>query len=331
MLVPALGLGTAAVWNLIGVFRVTYEKRLEDTARALGLALDREIGVYQSALVALSGSTSLDGQDPALGTFETEARRTALAVATSLTLLDPTTMRQLINTSLAPGEKAAAVSAADLAAVSATGRPLITNLVLGAQSQRPVVGIAVPVTRDGRVRFILAARIEPARLSRVLTERRQSDAGFDVLVDASNTVVARSRDLPQFLGKQAPGWFSKGTEGREFGFLRGAALEQRDVVVGFARLTSTPGWTIVVAEPWSDYAASWSWPLVAFALGGGIIVIFGVILAIWTSRRLLRSVATLVSEARIVSAIHTGEAISLPTPAVPALRVAEFDELYQPA
>jgi two-component sensor histidine kinase len=324
LLLPALGLGAAAAWSAVAAYRDAFEARLRDTARALALAADREVGAHLAAITALAASSSLDGTDPALVAFEREARRAAAGLGTSIILIDAVSLRQIVNTALPPGASAGGVSAGDFRAVVETGRPLVTDLVIGAVARRPVVGVAVPVERDGTIRFLLAARLSLPGLSNLLAAQGSSGKAFDVIVDRRGQIVARSREAEHFVGRAAPAWFTEGTAGLTSGFLRGQAVEGQEVAMGFARLDSAPGWTVGTAEPWDAYLSAWRRPLELLAFGGGLIISLGTAFAIWLSRRLVRPVTGLVRDARAFAA-DMGEA--LPRPTAAASPVAEFEEL----
>ena len=49
-LLPALIVGTFAVWVAVDGYRAAFEDGLDDTARALSLAIDAEIGTFRSAM-----------------------------------------------------------------------------------------------------------------------------------------------------------------------------------------------------------------------------------------------------------------------------------------
>ncbi|WP_431270879.1 HWE histidine kinase domain-containing protein [Dankookia sp. P2] len=300
MLIPAFGLGTAAAKRAVSAYQEAFQDGLSSTAQALALATDREIDAYRATMATLAGSSTLDGPAPDLAAFEVEARRASAALSTTVLLLDATTMRQIVNTALPPGIPSGRISAGDFRSVAETGEPLITNLVIGAVAQRPVIGVAVPVKRDGHIPFVLAARLPPERVARLLEEQRSGGHGFSVVVDARQQVVARSREHDRYVGRMAPDWFVAGTADRASGFLEGISVSGQDIVLGFARLSSVPGWTVGRVEMRSDYLASWRQPLEILAWGGGLIVLFGTVLAICLSRRLIRPVTALVGAAQVL-------------------------------
>lgn len=324
MLIPAFGLGTAVAMRAITAYQDAFQTGLVNTAQALALAADREIDAYRATMATLAASSALDGSVPALATFEVEARRVSAALSTSIILLDAGSMRQIFNTALPPGEPAGRISAADFRAVAETGKPLVTDLVIGAVAKRPVIGVAVPVERNGHIPFVLAARLQPERIARLLEGQSSRGMGFDVLVDASQRVVARSREHETYVGRKAPEWFTTGTAGRAAGFLEGISISEQRVVLGFARLSSVPGWIVGSIEMRSNYVASWRQPLELLTLGGGLIVLLGALFAVWLSRHLIRPVTALASDAQ---AFAVGGGDRALRPAAPASGVAEFEAL----
>ena len=329
VLLPMLLLGGAAIWQAVEGRQAAARGQLRDTARALSLAVDREIGAYRSAVATLAASSSLDGREPDLRRFEVEARRAAAALGTSVILLDAATMRQAVNTALPPGAPAGAVSAGDFRAVAETGRSLVTDLVAGTVARRPVVGVAVPVERDGRVPFVLAARLAPEHLHRLLAAQRPSGAGFAGVTDAKNVVVARSDARhEELVGRAIPPENARRIDGRGAGLYRAAALDGAEHVFGFHKLDAAPGWTVFVAAPAAAFDAAWRWPLLAFAAGGVLALASGGALALLAARGVLGPVRRLTEHAR---ALAEGGDTAVPpsgsAAAIPPARVAELEAL----
>ncbi|MGK7870460.1 cache domain-containing protein [Falsiroseomonas sp. E2-1-a20] len=194
LLLPTLGLATAVALQAVQSFRLVSEKRLQDTARALALALDATIEKHVATIETLAASASLDGPVPDLPSFEAFARRIAARLDSNVILLDPASMQQRVNTALPPGTPTTGTTAADFRTAAVTRAPFVSDVVIGAVAGRPVVGVAVPVERDGDVRFVLAARIEPERLADLLRAQGVGAEEFVTLVDSANVVVARSQD-----------------------------------------------------------------------------------------------------------------------------------------
>ena len=148
---------------IFGMYRVLDERTPEGalmTAHALALAVDRELAITQTALESLARLDALTAGD--LEAFSERAAHEAEAFALQNVLLVRRTGEQLVNTPLPPGAKAPlSASAADNETVFRTGKPLILNMLRGAATGSLLVGIKVPVIRDGEVKYG-SHRVDPA-------------------------------------------------------------------------------------------------------------------------------------------------------------------------
>jgi two-component sensor histidine kinase len=200
---------------------------------------------------------------------------------------------------------------------------MVSNYLVGAVLNRPVVVVLVPVTRQGRVVAVLTAPLSPDRLSAVLASQGLSEGAFATLLDGRNIVMARSSEAADFEGREAPAWFVAAGAGRNAGIAQGRSLTGEDVILAYRRLTRAPTWVITVAEPLAAYDVSWRRPLVALGLGGAVTFVVALIAAAWLGRRILRPVQALTRQAEAVAASGGEVALAEGAPA----RVAEFEFL----
>jgi two-component sensor histidine kinase len=334
LLLPALGLGGAVAWHAIRAYRTAYEARLQDTARALSLALDREIGIFVATLEGLAVSRRLDAG--ATAEEIADFRRDALEVAESrgswivLTGPGPDFPTQM-HTGVQPGDTLGGglklpQPQAPLPRVFATGQPAIGGVALGEVSRRRTAFVFVPVRRDGQVIRALGMALDPARLARLLQTQQGNAGGHVTVVDARGNIAARSREHERFVGVAAPAWYMEAAARHAGGFLRGGdGLDTQQVVLGFAPLAAAPGWSVAVVEPWTAYAASWRQPLQALALGGVLVLAAGLVAAWRLSARLLRPLRALGADAAAVAS--AGREDGLPPPSAPPSSIAEFESL----
>ena len=302
VLVPAACVGVLATWNAATEGRLAAEGRMRDTARALALAIGSEIDTLRSAMLALSGAAELDGPEPDLATFEREARRAATFIDTSVSLLEAATLRQVFNTALPPGQQPPPTTAASFRQVVETARPMVTNLVIGAVARQPVVGVAVPVIREGQVRFVLSARLTPERLRRLLAAQGLVERSFAAVVDGSQRLVARSDALhDRLLAQPIPPENARHFAGREAGMYRGTALDGVERVFAFHALPSVPGWTSILATEAAAFDAAWTGPMRTQMLGATLVFAFGIGAALLLARAILVPVALLGRDARALA------------------------------
>ena len=333
LLLPALALGGAVAWRAVSAYRDAFEARLHDTARALALAVDREIGAFTATLEGLAASPLLgEGAGPAeLEAFRARALPVADALGTWVVVAGPgpdhpMQMHMMVPAGVPLGSGLRLPGPeAPLPRVFETGRPAIGGVAIGLRSGRPTAFLFVPVRRDGRVVRAVGMALDPGRLSTLLAAQGFQDGGYAKVVDARGNVAARSHDHDAFVGRPASGWYTAATADRPGGFLRGPEDRQPRVVLGFAPVAAAAGWSVAVVEPWSAYAGSWRRPLQALALGGAALLALGLLLAARLARSLLRPVHALAADAAAVAAAGRGDAP--PAPSAPPSSVLEFEAL----
>jgi PAS domain S-box-containing protein len=324
-LLPALTVGAAAAWSLAGSYSNAFEARLQDTARALALYVDSEIETQLVAVTSLASSPLLERDD--LAGFEAWARRVGSNVSGWVVVNDAAPgHRQLVNTGLPQGAPLPPPSppgegAWDLIRqVVETGRPGVSNLFTARGAGRLSVAVAAPTFQDGRVTRVVAIGIDLAKLSARLAAQGPSGHAYASVADGGGRIVARSRDHDRFLGTLARSR-SVSAEDRARSVFRAQSV-YGDLALFAARpLTSTPGWTVAVVEPYGGYRASWVGPLAALVLSGAAAVALGLLVAFWLARRVLLPVTAMVRRADATAA---GRGIG---PAAEPARVAELEVL----
>jgi PAS domain S-box-containing protein len=289
----------------------------------LALAIDAEINSHLTTLAALAASPLLDASPADLNAFYAHAKRAAEAVHSPVVVIAPD-LAQLMTTERPFGEALPRTNAAGaVRAVFDTGRPAVSDLLVGAVSGRRLIVVAVPVLRDDRAALVILTRIEPERLADMLVAQiAASDDTVAVLTDARHQVVARSHDHERLLGATAsPGWGEVVLDGEPAGSGLGRSLEGRNSVYAQHRLDRAPGWRVRVSEPIAAYRASWKRPLVGLAIGGGIALLAAAAGAAALGRRIILPVDALTRKARGVT--HSGGTLQ----GLPPSGVTEFEAL----
>jgi hypothetical protein len=115
--------------------------------------VDRQISAIQAELRVLAVSPSLRADD--FLAFDRQMREALKIQGTSIVLLD-TKAQQLINTNRPFGEPLPrAINSEMLDRVVETGKPQISDLIIGAVLRRPVLTVGAPVFRNGKVAYVL--------------------------------------------------------------------------------------------------------------------------------------------------------------------------------
>src|SRR6185436_3503975 len=140
--------------------RAAFEQRFLERVRAMAIALDRELEASIRALEALSGTREVDDGD--LEAFAERARRMREAEPTWATVvLAAPDGTQLVNLAHPPGEpRPNLYDRPSFQQALTTARPAVSRLQHSMMSGGWSTGVAVPVMRDGKVRYVLCAGID---------------------------------------------------------------------------------------------------------------------------------------------------------------------------
>lgn len=178
------------------------------TARAMVSVVDRDMTSIEASLVALGTSPYLASRNfrsfyqQAQSVLKNQADQGDINIA----LLD-ISGRQYINTRRPYGSPLPTRSRFDgMRAIYDTGKPVISNLFVGEVTQRPLLVIGVPISLNGssKVDYNLNAGIFPERFQKLLLQQKLPEGWIAAIFDGNGTIIARTRDMQRYVGKQAP-------------------------------------------------------------------------------------------------------------------------------
>lgn len=274
---------------------------IRDLARALALALDRDIRDIKTAVRTLAASRHLDDR-PDLPRFYDEATTVSKSFGGWAVLSDPTG-RQVINTSRPFGDRLPVPTASSLEmmrSVAANRQSFVSDVFIGTVSRRPAVIVASPVVRDDQVRYVIDFPFEPVRFTRLLQEAALSPQWIAMIIDRAGGVVARVPDAEEFVGRPAgPPWVEI-TAGSGEGFLRGRVLSEADVYAGYKR-SSESGWIVAVGAPVALIEAPSRRSLLVLSAGGIVLAAIASLLAFVFGKRIARPIVALADSLKLLS------------------------------
>jgi two-component sensor histidine kinase len=305
---------------------------MAETARALQLAVDRDLRAAIAALEALSTSPALDqlvaevpGEDAGFrAQAETLMRRQA--VAANAIVLTTTQGRQIFNTQLEsapppdapdirglrPPEGARRPAPPETAFQTAveTRQPAITPLLWGEFDRRFLAIAVVPVIRQGEVVALLGANLLPGNLAQVLRAQAPMEGWTASLVDDNGVLVARTPMSDALVGRPV--------SEAVWRFLSSGTAETMMEVTSF---TGGRGYVQIrrlAAAPWSvGYFAPQAavdaliWQVLAVAAAAGLAAVaLAVLGALLVGRHLGREIAALGADAAALA----GEEAVVPRP-----------------
>jgi two-component system sensor kinase FixL len=317
VMVPMGLLGAVAISEAAQQYQHAYQERLLATARLLGLALDSEIQMRKTAIMAIADSPLLD--DPTGPGLYNYAKQIGDGLGAWVSVKAPD--RQLVNTRFPYGSPLPPRKQPwDPVAVQ---QYRVTNIITLPGLSTPFVSVIGPVRRDGRVVATISIPFAYEQLGRRLAEGLFTSDGVLCLLDGNGLIIARSRKHEQYIGHRVPDWMMAVVALPTQQIAMGKLLDGGDVIIATAHPTEAPAWSVVVAQPVAGYYAEWFRPLLVLG-GGGLALLVALLLlvnrfALW----LVRPLRTLTRNARIVA---RGRWERLPE-AHHASRVAEFETL----
>lgn len=247
-----------------GTERARFEQDARENVRGIALSVDRDTAGLVSVLQTLATSPRL--RDSEFTTFDTQARLVRDAVGLDLLLRRPDG-QQLVNTAVPLGAPLPKASLPfDREITAGTQRAVVSGLLHGASPRTATYAIAVPVTVDGEVAYILSFTAPVGRLQALTA--RESIAGWTTgISDRDGIVLTRIPDADSIVGYPRLATLRQkqtGTPGVWEG--KDRAMKPVTVVEARARLT---GWTVGAVIPRSLVEArlhGWIWAFCGFGL-----------------------------------------------------------------
>src|SRR5215813_139439 len=130
--------------------------------------------------------------------------REALKIQGTSIVLHDAKAQQLLNTNRPFGEPLPHATNSEMHdRVVETGKPQISDLIIGAVLRRPILTVGVPVFRDARVSYVLAMGVGPEISSALLNEQNLPSGWRAGIFDRNSLIVAHTHDLGHLVGQPA--------------------------------------------------------------------------------------------------------------------------------
>ncbi len=313
-LVAAASLLPLAVLFSITLFDAAKEQkaRLLDAhlqnARTLAAAVDSQFENVISALDAYASNPLLAQEDFA-GLRQTSLQLLARQPTWLNVVIATPQGQQVMNARVGTGDLRTQLAPDFVREVAGSGRPAISDLVRSETLQREVLAVHVPVEISGQVRFVVTAVIAPESLSNLVMLHPVAEGGVVTIADRNHRVVARSRDIDQWLGRSATGPLLERLQaGDADGMLAAATLDGAAVYSAYHR-SEFSGWTVVVGLPRHVIDAPLRWTSLEFGASIVVSVLLGLLVASRVGRTIVSPMRELESSA---ASVGRGEAPLMP-------------------
>ena len=298
--------------------RALIERDARATARALMVAIDRDLASARTAAQVLATSPYLISGD--LDAFYAQAKATLPTSGGNDLVLSDASAQEVLNTLRPYGEQLPRHGDPKLVErVFTTGQPAVSDLYSnGVPLGRPLVSIDVPVFRGGAVVYDLSVGFFPNRLGDILHQEQLPANWIGSVFDSKGVYVARTRAADRFVGQKGmPALVNSIAQNTE-GIVETGTSEGIPATALFSR-SQVSNWAVVIYVPtaeltvqlWSSMALSTAATLALLALS--------LVAARFTGERLARPIRALATQAL---AHGRGERIELPP-----FRLKEADDL----
>lgn len=299
--------------------RRTTARGMQETARALALAVDREVKEVQAALGVLSLSRPLAAWD-LQGFYQQCLDALQFLPQDAWITLSDLQGQLLLSTRVPYGTPLPRKTNIDaVRRVAATGRPGNSDLFVDAVTQEPIVSIDVPVFRDSQLHAVLNLTRRAETMGRLFSEQRLPPGWTWGLNDAKQRIIATSPEYVRFIGEPVTPRMAERSAIADEGWFPNTAKDGTPVYSAFSRVRST-GWTVALLAPAvlvdaPRYRSLW------LMVGGGLALsALAIGLAVGLSTRIAAPIKELVAATQALSQ-------GLPVAIDPACAVQEVQEV----
>ena len=293
VLVPALVAGAVAVAFVFAEGRAAQERALSEAARVLAQLVDSELAKSEHSLNALSASPDL--AEGNLERFYRQARSLADGSRNTIILSGLDGMQRM-NTRLPWGAPASPSNPRlmELRRARQAGTTIASDLIFSPQGARYEFAVQIPVRIGGAVRYYMSCSTEAVALQELLGRQGFPASWIASIVDRRGTIIARSRNARDFVGKSATGaLLAKIHAGLADGVNEGHTLEGTPVRAFFHRAPKSE-WTVILSIPAAELEApAWRASMLLTALIALILVA-----ALILTRRYLKHILAPVQRLR---------------------------------
>ena len=296
--------------------RRVIEQSLSAAAQTQMRVVEGEIAAVEASLRSLATSPNLDRRDYA-GFYGQAQEVLRQSPGLNIVLLG-VQGEQILNTLQPFGTVLPTTPPPLFSRLMETRRPVLSDLFFGPVTGRPLISLAVPTMREGRMTTVLGMSLDAEHLAPILHQEDFPATWMSAIFDSSGTIVARTREPEKYVGQKAGPWFLTAFRTARQGLIETDSVEGIPLLAAYSR-SDRYGWTVAVAVPRQTLEAELRRSLWLSLAGGVGLLLVGLILANRISRGITHPVRTLMVSAE---AIGNGD----PIPAQP-LRLQEAEDV----
>jgi two-component sensor histidine kinase len=264
-------------------------QRVLESVRGIRLVLDRDVQALTSGLSVLALSQPLQRDD--INAFRLEVQAFRSQFGGSVLSLADRAGRQFINTQAADNAELPARNNMDnVLQVFATGRPAYSRVFKGAVSGNLLLAVDVPVFRNEKVVYTLAATLPLASLQSLIERQRPNAAWTVAMFDQEGINFARVPNPESTIGKSASPSLRAALFDREEAELITTSLEGTELITAFTR-SPLSGWTVAAGIPRASITGPLWRTLAVTAAIGVVLLSIGLVFALRMAGQIARGEA----------------------------------------
>jgi signal transduction histidine kinase/CheY-like chemotaxis protein len=318
-ILPASLLAAFVTYLSYGQERSNIRQQALATTRELMRVVETNLGADEATAQTLALSGNIDNGD--FAAFHQQAKEVLHFTSAYTIVLTDASGQQIVNLLQPFGAPLPSHGNRELLRRTLdTRKPVVSDLFIGSVTKMPTLAIEVPVIRDGKALYGLALAIDPKHLGDMLQKQGLPPEWVVSIFDRNGTIVARTHDAEQYVGKTASLALLQAMRQARDGMLVTPTQEGVPVVSAFSR-SPAYGWTVSIGVPEAVLTADLRRWLAMYAVGGSLLLLAGLGMATMIGRSIARPIQALVAPALDIG---NGEPVS-----IPPLELREADEVRQ--
>ena len=294
VLLPGIAGVSWLIHDTYAAERRAYQRTLQETTRALSLAVDSELLRRAAIARGLAESNVLDGPGPLtaadLRNFQLRAERALEGLQGWIELYDD---KNVLLDTRRPGAPPKQRAVPGLTAQAGV-QPL--RLPAGGAGDDASAALVQPVYRDGALKYNVAVMLRPAEMQRIVDAQTHARDWVGAVLDTEGTVMARHPGGAQFVGRQATPDLIALLKQQDAGQFMSVSLDGMASAAYFSR--ASMGWTYVVGMPRAQFDGQLPEAVKKVALGALALLLLALAGALWVARRIVGPVTGLKEAAR---------------------------------
>ncbi|HKW83093.1 MAG TPA: cache domain-containing protein, partial [Burkholderiaceae bacterium] len=237
----------AAAWAVATTYareKAAMEQALRETARALALVVDRELGRREAVAWTLATSPSLRSGD--LRAFHQQAVQASAGLGGWVVLFGPDGM--LVNTSLPYGAELPRRRDGQRTVRVTDSGATISDLFRGPATGKWVMAISVPVKQPEVSGHGVSIVVPAEDMQRVIDDQKLAPGWVAAITDRQGSIVARHPDPLKWTGQPAPPELAERVKAEREGFVHSRMLDG-SAATAFFSTSPNYRWAFVIGLP----------------------------------------------------------------------------------